>query len=101
MTDVKWVKRDPQERKDPDLMMPEDELGELEREILTSWPDVAKGFATIRPGAHPLRMHKSSTDPPEPLPRPSDINGKGDEGSAEQHVLAIGNAKRSPTLKTL
>lgn len=66
MTGVKWVKKDPSRPNEPDLVMPEDELGELEREIMKSWPNVEKGFSMIRPGAHTLRMQKSMTDPPEP-----------------------------------
>jgi len=98
MVDVKWVKKDLQERNDPNLVMPEDELGELEREIMKSWPDVERGFALIRPGTHLQKMLKSSTDPPEPSPRHSIFNGQVTEKS---QVIAVGKVVRSPTLQTL
>jgi hypothetical protein len=102
MTDVKWVKKDPQERNDPDLVMPEDALGHLEREIMKSWPDVEKGFAVIRPGAHPLKVHKASTDPLEPSPRHSHISGNADSGSGQEDAkkqgVEFGAAKKTPTV---
>jgi hypothetical protein len=96
MVDVKWVKKDPQERNDPEMVMPEDELGELEREVMKSWPDVERGFAMIRPGTHSLRMNKSSTDPPEPSPR--FLEGQAPEKS---QVITVGKVIKSPTLMTL
>lgn len=98
MIDVKWVKRDPDERSDPDFVMPEDELGELEREIMKCWPDVEKGFAMIKPGAHPLKMNKSSTDPPEPSPTCPGVHGRVKAGQRKVDLL---KAKKSPTMKTL
>ncbi len=100
LTDVKWVRKDPQERDDPDLVMPEDELGALEREIMKSWPDVEKGFAMIRPGAHPLKMHKSSTDPTEPSARHPHCNGNEKEDAECKQVEILKN-KKSPTMKTM
>jgi hypothetical protein len=95
MVDVKWVKKDPQERNDPDLVMPEDKLGELEREIMKSWPDVEKEFALIRPGSHLQKMNKSSTDPPEPSPRHSILKEQVVEKS---QIVTVGKVIRSPTL---
>lgn len=98
MIDVKWVKKDSQGVNDPDLVMPEDQLGELEHEIMKSWPDVEKGFALIRPGTHLQRMNKSSTDPSEPSPKYPIFNGKGVEKS---QVIEVGKVVRSPTMQTL
>lgn len=107
MRDVKWVKRAHQngehsDFKHFDMVMPEDELGELEREILKSWPDVEKGFALIRPGAHPLRMLKSSTDPVKGSPRRSNVALEAGTGrnlhSMKPNILEIERAKKSPTI---
>jgi hypothetical protein len=98
MVDVKWVKKDSQGGNDPDLVMPEDLLGELEHDIMKSWPDVEKGFALIRPGTHLQKMNKSSTDRPEPSPKHSIRNGQVAE---KNQVIEIGKVIRSPTLQTL
>ncbi|ERF68818.1 hypothetical protein EPUS_06262 [Endocarpon pusillum Z07020] len=98
MRDVKWVKRDPQRRNDPPLIMPEDELAELEHEIMKSWPDVERGFASIRPGTHHMKMHKSSTDPLALSPGYSVVNGR-DYGIVR--VVEFGKAKISPRMQTL
>lgn len=129
VTDVKWAKKDPQQRygnniPNPDLVMPEDPLGELEREIMKSWPDVERGFALIRPGAHPLRINKSSTDPVERergdsrvsnvgVSGPGKVGRRHEEGTGEQgqdgqrivieevERVGEGGFKKSPTLKTM
>ena len=98
MKDVKWVKKDPQRRNDTPLMMPEDGLAELEHEIMKSWPDVERGFASIRPGTHHMKMHKSSTDPPELSPGYSVVNGKG---YGIDRVVEFGRARKSPTMQTM
>lgn len=98
MSDVKWVKRDPQRRDDPPLIMPEDELAQLEHEIMKSWPDVERGFTSIRPGTHHMKMHKSSTYPPELSPGYSVVNGK-DYGM--DRVVEFGQARKSPTMQTV
>ena len=104
VTDIKWVKKDPTGHGN-DMVMPEDGLGALEREIMKSWPDVEKGFAMIRPGAHPLKLLKSATDPSTPEPSPGFTNGKklsGSGGKAEDvggdGMLA---AKKSATMQTI
>jgi hypothetical protein len=102
MTDVKWVKTDPEKHSLPDLVMPEDELGALERECMKSWPDVEKGFASIKPGSHAAKTHKSSTDPPEPSLRHSKVKAHLDDGlgSKKNQVVEIG-VKKTATLKTM
>jgi hypothetical protein len=75
--------------------MPEDKLGELEREIMKSWPDVEKEFALIRPGSHLQKMNKSSTDSPEPSPRHSILKEQVVEKS---QIVTVGKVIRSPTL---
>lgn len=105
MTDVKWVKKDPQGRNDPEMVMPEDELGELEQEIMNLWPDVVEGFSTIKPSAHSLRMFKSPTDPLAPSPRHSNSPRRLDSGkglcSVRSEVSEVDEAKRSPRIQTL
>ncbi len=98
MKDVRWVKKDPQRKDEPPLVMPEDELGELEHEVMKSWPDVEKMFASIRPGLHHMKMHKSSTDPPELSPGYSVVAGKG---FGIDRVVEIGKTKKSPTMQTM
>lgn len=130
MTDVKWVKKVSSYRRngflgpkelvpEPDLVMPEDELGPLEHEIMKSWPNVEKGFAMIRPGTHPLRMNKSPTDPIEvataaagQILRARAVDAAGDAGGGnaqgqgqeaegkEGEQVDVG-LKKSPTLQTI
>ena len=129
VTDIKWVKRDLQQRRsnnipNPDLIMPEDPLGDLEREVMKSWPNVERGFALIRPGARPLKMHKSSTDPVRRERRnsrvsnvgvsgPDNMDGRHQESTSEEgrngkgivieEVERAGDVgmKKSPTMKTM
>ncbi len=98
MKDVRWVKRDPTRKKERPLVMPEDEMGELEHEIMNSWPDVEKVFASIRPGLHHMRVHKSSTDPPELSPGYSIADGKG---LGIDRVVEIVKGRKSPTMQTM
>ncbi len=98
MADVKWVKKDSQRMNDPPLVISEDELGELEHEVIKNWPDVEKEFACIRPGTHHMRMHKSSTDPPELSPGYFIVNEKS---IGIDWVIAIGKVKKSPTMQTM
>jgi hypothetical protein len=63
MKDVKWVKRSREKGEDLVFVMPEDELGDVEHEIMKSWPNVERAFTLIRPGTHPVLLNKASTDP--------------------------------------
>ena len=105
MTDVKWVKKDPQGKDDPDLVMPEDDLGALEREVVKCWPEIEKEFAMIRPGTHPLKLHKSLTDPVELSLRRSHVDGRLDQMQVyrldKNQAVEIEDVERSQTLKTI
>ena len=58
MTDVKWVKKDSSGNGgDPALVMPEDTLGDLERLVMRSWPQVEKRFDSIKPGSHAVKLY--------------------------------------------
>ena len=75
MANVRWIKpllpvaagnnKEPLDELELELVMPEDAIGTLEREIMGSWPDVYEGFETIRPGGHAANVRRSSTYPNE------------------------------------
>lgn len=61
--DVHWVKTLHGNKEMPELVLPEDPLGVLERTILSSWPDLLEQFDTILPGSHAVSMKRSGTWP--------------------------------------
>lgn len=105
VSEIRWVKKDP--AYEGDLVMPEDELGELEREIMKSWPDVEKGFSMIRPGARPLKLFKSTTAPHEFDNVKAKVNGNGVNGGAleslgvEDGIAPEPSPKKSDTMQTI
>jgi uncharacterized protein (DUF2235 family) len=63
ISDVRWVKTIPGDKETPELILPEDELGSLERMVLESWPELYGEFDTVMPGSHATSMQRSSTFP--------------------------------------
>jgi uncharacterized protein (DUF2235 family) len=63
ISDVRWVKKLMGDKETPELSLPEEELGPLERMILESWPGLYNDFDTITPGSHATSMLRSSTFP--------------------------------------
>ena len=63
ISDVRWVKRLPGDEEIPELSLPEDEMGALERMALESWPELYEDFDTIMPGSHATSTRRSSTFP--------------------------------------
>jgi hypothetical protein len=63
ISDVRWVKRLPGDKEIPELSLPEDEMGALERMALKSWPELYEDFDTIMPGSHATSTQRSSTFP--------------------------------------
>ena len=62
---MRWVKTIRGDKVAPELILPEDELGSLERMILESWPELYKEFDTTMPGSHATSMQRSLTFPPD------------------------------------
>jgi uncharacterized protein (DUF2235 family) len=63
INEVRWVKKLVGDKETPELSLPEDELGPLEKMILESWPGLYQDFDTITPGSHATSMRRSSTFP--------------------------------------
>ena len=63
ISDVRWVKKLPGDKETPELNLLEDELADLERTILESWPELYEEFNTVLPGSHATSMRRSSTFP--------------------------------------
>ncbi len=61
--DVRWVRKLPGSKEMPELVLLEDTLGDLERRILQTWPELSEQFDTIRPVQHATSMRRSSTFP--------------------------------------
>ena len=61
--DVRWIKKLSNNKQSREIIIPEDELGDLEKEIMELWPEIANRFDAITPGEHSKNLRRSSTLP--------------------------------------